>query len=139
MNKGTEELKEAAKRAGSGKWLHSYITPFGNHFIVSEDGSTVINLSTGDVPARYVDFIVAANPAAVLELIAALEQAQQRIDELEAASVKQLCVKLPPRKTAEYFVDDTFGNSDLAAIYNACRLECEVRIKNAGGTVEGEQ
>lgn len=55
------------------------------------------------------------------------EQAK-RIAELEA---RTLTVKLPQRATADKYVDGNFDNSDLAAIYNTCRLECEVKIKNA--------
>lgn len=42
----------------------------------------------------------------------------------------------PPRKTAKDYVDDEFYNADLAAIYNAARLELKARIKNAGFTVK---
>ncbi|EPN8209913.1 hypothetical protein ACT3PL_004753, partial [Yersinia enterocolitica] len=47
-------------------------------------------------------------------------------------------VVLPPRRSASYFVDEEFSNEDLAAIYNAARLEFSVKVKNAGFTVEGE-
>ncbi|UME18097.1 hypothetical protein JJ665_27750 (plasmid) [Klebsiella pneumoniae] len=57
-----------------------------------------------------------------------VEQLQQRIAELESRTVK---LPLPRRKTADDYVDDTFEPCDLAAIYNACRLECEVKFKNA--------
>lgn len=53
---------------------------------------------------------------------------RQRIAELEA---RTLTVKLPQRAAAGKYVDEEFNNSDLAAIYNACRLECEVKFKNA--------
>lgn len=50
---------------------------------------------------------------------------------------------LPRRKTEDDYVDDTFEPCDLAAIYNACRLECEVKFKKvltAAGiqVIEGE-
>lgn len=38
---------------------------------------------------------------------------------------------MPPRKTLDDYINDEFDPSDLAAIYNACRLECEVKFKNA--------
>lgn len=61
------------------------------------------------------------------------------IAELEARTVK---LPLPRRKNADDYVDDTFEPCDLAAIYNACRLECEVKFKKAldaaGVAVEGE-
>jgi len=62
------------------------------------------------------------------ELIAALEAAEKHIAELEARTVT---VKLPKRATADRYVDDDFDNSDLAAIYNACRRECEVKFIDA--------
>ena len=45
-------------------------------------------------------------------------------------------VVLPPRKSAKDYVDDEFTNADLAAIYNAARLELKVRIQNAGIVVK---
>ena len=50
------------------------------------------------------------------------------VKELEA---RKLTVKLPTRATAEKFIDIFFDNNDLAGVYNACRLECEVRLKDA--------
>ena len=64
------KLKAAALAAGGEEWRTSYIPPYGRHYVVSTDGRTVVNLSDGDVPARYATFIAAANPGAVLELIA---------------------------------------------------------------------
>ncbi|ENH6196782.1 TPA: hypothetical protein ACGEGE_004450 [Yersinia enterocolitica] len=59
--------------------------------------------------------------------------------ELSAANEKlSKPVVLPPRRSASYFVDKEFSNEDLAAIYNAARLEFSVKVKNAGFTVEGE-
>ncbi|CNL00718.1 Uncharacterised protein [Yersinia frederiksenii] len=46
-------------------------------------------------------------------------------------------VVLPPRRSASSFVDEEFSNKDLAAIYNAARVEFSVKITNAGFTVEG--
>ncbi|HDZ0521135.1 TPA: ead/Ea22-like family protein [Klebsiella pneumoniae] len=55
---------------------------------------------------------------------------RQRIAELESRTVT-VKLPLPRRKTADDYVDDTFEPCDLAAVYNACRLECEVKFKNA--------
>ncbi len=103
---------------------------------------------------RNAEFIALANPANVLALVEALEKAQateahcnrgwieaheqearaeaaeQRIAELESRTVT-VKLPLPRRKTADDYVDDTFEPCDLAAVYNACRLECEVKFKNA--------
>ncbi|EPY9831217.1 hypothetical protein ACP6DV_27490 [Klebsiella pneumoniae subsp. pneumoniae] len=88
------------------------------------------------------------------QLIEALEKAQQRIAELEEAEQK-LCaanvtldaraelaerqlaelesrtvtVKLASRRLPSDYVDGEFGNDDLAAIHNACRLECKVSVE----------
>lgn len=66
------------------------------------------------------------------------EKSRRVMSQNHQLEASPLAVKLPPRKTAADYVDDVFTNEDLAAIYNVTRLECSVRIKNAGGTVEGE-
>lgn len=91
------------------------------------------------VAAESFDFIELTTPTNVLALVEALEAAEKRIAELEARTVK---LPLPRRKTADDYVDAAFEACDLAAIYNACRLECEVKFKKAldaaGVAVEGE-
>lgn len=100
------------------------------------------------------EFIALANLANILALVEALEKAQQRIAELEDAEQK-LCaanvtldaraelaerqlaeldsrtvtVKLASRRLPSDYVDGEFGNDDLAAIHNACRLECKVSVE----------
>ncbi|HAP2672831.1 ead/Ea22-like family protein [Escherichia coli] len=64
----------------------------------------------------------------VRALLDELEAAEKRIAELEARAV---ALPLPRRKIAADYVDDVFEPCDLAAVYNACRLECEVKFKNA--------
>lgn len=56
------------------------------------------------------------------------EAAEKRIAELESRTV---ILPLPRRKIATDYVEDVFEPCDLAAVYNACRLECEVKFKNA--------
>jgi hypothetical protein len=96
---------------------------------------------------------------AVSALIAALEQSQreninfkqgcendpllhevidlkERIAELEAS---QLTLTMPRHKTPDDFVDDVYSSEDLSMIYNACLLECKVKIRNAGGKVKGDE
>lgn len=51
---------------------------------------------------------------------------QQRIAELESRTVT---LNLASRRSPSYFVDGEFGNDDLAAIHNACRLECKVSVE----------
>ena len=62
------------------------------------------------------------------QLMERMLAAEARVVELESRTVK---LPLPRRKTADDYVDDTFEPCDLAAVYNACRLECEVKFKNA--------
>lgn len=75
-----------------------------------------------------LDFSEGFTPAVALALLDELERKDKRIVELEARTVT---VKLPKRATADKYVDDDFDNSDLAAIYNACRRECEVKFEDA--------
>ncbi|HEB8617908.1 ead/Ea22-like family protein [Klebsiella pneumoniae] len=51
---------------------------------------------------------------------------RQRIAELESSTVT---VKLASRRLPSDYVDGEFGNDDLAAIHNACRLECKVSVE----------
>lgn len=44
----------------------------------------------------------------------------------------------PARKSPSDYVDESFSNRDLAAIWNACRLACKVKIQDAGGSVADE-
>ncbi|WP_282081771.1 hypothetical protein [Klebsiella pneumoniae] len=60
------------------------------------------------------------------ELVEALEKAQQRITQMESRTVT---VKLASRRLPSDYVDGEFGNDDLAAIHNACRLECRVSVE----------
>ncbi|HFF8534704.1 TPA: ead/Ea22-like family protein [Klebsiella quasipneumoniae] len=100
---------------------------------------------------RNAEFIAMANPANILALVEALEKAQQQMTESENRVRKQnrhICelfddntalrkriaelesrtvtVKLASRRLPSDYVDGEFGNDDLAAIHNACRLECKV-------------
>nr|WP_257951967.1 hypothetical protein [Klebsiella pneumoniae] len=51
---------------------------------------------------------------------------RKRIAELESRTVT---VKLASRRLPSDYVDGEFGNDDLAAIHNACRLECKVSVE----------
>ncbi|ELI8281366.1 hypothetical protein ACT4JQ_004807 [Yersinia enterocolitica] len=83
-------------------------------------------------PLRYA-YIPASSIITLIDRIVKAEAA------LSAANEKlSKPVVLPPRRSASYFVDEEFSNEDLAAIYNAARLEFSVKVKNAGFTVEGE-
>ncbi|QGU36922.1 hypothetical protein D8768_13745 [Enterobacter hormaechei] len=90
-------LREAAVRAGGVKWQYMRATQHSKAYITDDKGSTVVNCTDGDVPAKCAGFLESANPAAVLELLDELEalklanaaqddhinQQQDRIDLLE--------------------------------------------------------
>ncbi|EKZ5698704.1 hypothetical protein REY30_005527, partial [Klebsiella quasipneumoniae] len=73
-----------------------------------------------------INLISLANPVNVLALVEALEKAQQRISQLESRTVT---VNLASRRLPSDYVDGEFSNDDLAAIHNACRLECKVSVE----------
>ncbi|WP_261804245.1 hypothetical protein [Klebsiella variicola] len=103
-----------------------------------------------------INLISLANPVSVLALVEELEKAQtkadvydmlrddyglrekgvgladfvdwqaKRIAELESRTVT---VNLASRRLPSDYVDGEFGNDDLAAIHNACRLECKVSVE----------
>lgn len=69
-------LREAAVRAGGVKWQYMRATQHSKAYITDDKGSTVVNCTDGDVPAKCAGFLESANPATVLALL----------DELEAAA-----------------------------------------------------
>ncbi|HAV1576948.1 TPA: ead/Ea22-like family protein [Enterobacter hormaechei subsp. steigerwaltii] len=80
-------LREAAVRAGGVKWQYMRATQHSKAYITDDKGSTVVNCTDGDVPAKCAGFLESANPAAVLALLDELEAAESRIAELEAREV----------------------------------------------------
>ncbi|EKA9347363.1 ead/Ea22-like family protein [Cronobacter sakazakii] len=92
----TAKLKAAALAAGGEEWAPRDQTKNCGEYTVIVKGS--LEKHSGWTSCRPVadevvnkqtmKFIALANPAAVLELIAALEAAQKRIAELEARKVK---------------------------------------------------
>ncbi|EOD3511823.1 ead/Ea22-like family protein [Cronobacter sakazakii] len=90
----TAKLKAVALAATPGPWRYQKTTPVTDAEISAENHTRVVNLLAGDVTPANSEFIAAANPAAVLELIAALEAAENRNAELEAC-VSNLQVNRP--------------------------------------------
>ncbi len=60
------------------------------------------------------------------ELFDEVTALRQRIADLESRTVT---VNLASRRLPSDYVDGEFGNDDLAAIHNACRLECKVSVE----------
>ncbi|HFF8567902.1 TPA: ead/Ea22-like family protein [Klebsiella variicola] len=151
-----QSLKAAAEKASNGDWVKESGDGWEACCSANDqaNGGFIIAHFVGPDAAENREFVQAANPANVLALVEALEKAQateahcnrgwieaheqearaeaaeQRIAELESRTVT-VKLPLPRRKTADDYVDDTFEPCDLAAVYNACRLECEVKFKNA--------
>lgn len=69
-------LREAAVRAGGAKWQYMRATQHSKAYITDDKGSTVVNCTDGDVPAKCAGFLESANPAAVLALLDELEAAE---------------------------------------------------------------
>lgn len=86
---------------------------------------------------RNAEFIALANPANILALVEALEKAQETIafqqGEIKALlsslESRTVTVNLASRRLPSDYVDGEFGNDDLAAIHNACLLECKVSVE----------
>lgn len=66
-------LRADAVRAGGVKWQYMRATHHSKAYITDETGSTVINCTDGDVPAKCAGFLTSANPATVLALLDELE------------------------------------------------------------------
>ncbi|HHY2862064.1 ead/Ea22-like family protein [Enterobacter hormaechei] len=78
-------LREAAVRAGGEKWQYMRATQHSKAYITDDKGSTVVNCTDGDVPAKCAGFLESANPAAVLALLDELEAADALNKHLELA------------------------------------------------------
>lgn len=151
-----QSLKAAAEKAGIEQWVNSRGEVNTADYEV--DGGMYIdhicNCEIVGTESPRAEFIALANPANVLSLVEALEKAQQQMTESENRVRKQnrhICelfddntalrkriaelesrtvtVKLASRRLPSDYVDGEFGNDDLAAIHNACRLECKVSVE----------
>ncbi|WP_248176369.1 ead/Ea22-like family protein [Klebsiella quasipneumoniae] len=149
-----QSLKAAAEKATQGNWrafqYHDGRCGIGGGH---HDEIMVCELISKERPHDAM-FIAMANPANILALVEALEKAQQQMTESENRVRKQnrhICelfddntalrkriaelesrtvtVKLASRRLPSDYVDGEFGNDDLAAIHNACRLECKVSVE----------
>lgn len=78
-------LKAAAERAGAGEWQYIRTSAVSNSYIVNGVGRTVVNVTTGDVPARYARFIELTNPANILTLLAERDADKKQLDAMSQA------------------------------------------------------
>ncbi|MHA1045276.1 ead/Ea22-like family protein [Enterobacter hormaechei subsp. steigerwaltii] len=86
-------LREAAVRAGGVKWQYMRATQHSKAYITDDKGSTVVNCTDGDVPAKCAGFLESANPAAVLALLDELEESERLRLKFQHANC-ELCQKL---------------------------------------------
>ncbi|HHE0256903.1 TPA: hypothetical protein ACOZ3K_004283 [Yersinia enterocolitica] len=126
------------------------VDDFGDFPLISREQSLIAQLEAAQKERDEFRLAFQQNEQAKQELFAQKDllitanlnisrRAEKAEAELSAANEKlSKPVVLPPRRSASYFVDEEFSNEDLAAIYNAARLEFSVKVKNAGFTVEGE-
>lgn len=124
-----QALRADAVRAGGVKWQYMRATQHSKAYITDETGSTVINCTDGDVPAKCAGFLTSANPATVLALLDELEAAEKRIAELEARTVT-----LPDERFryGESDYDDGYANG-----WNAHGIETKSALQAAGIGVKG--
>lgn len=126
-----QSLKAAAEKATPGEWVYFPKNTSIEYDVGSDESQgSILYVDSGDFTQAQTDrngeFIALANPANILALVEALEKAQQRISQLESRTVT---VNLASRRLPSDYVDGEFSNDDLAAIHNACRLECKVSVE----------
>ncbi|MDH1746022.1 ead/Ea22-like family protein [Enterobacter hormaechei] len=121
-------LREAAVRAGGVKWQYMRATQHSKAYITDDKGSTVVNCTDGDVPAKCTGFLESANPAAVLALLDELEAKEKRIAELEARDINI-------KQQAQALFEAIANPSDH---YVPAYVRCLREALNGTGTAKGE-
>lgn len=120
-----QSLREAAVRAGGGKWIYIRTLSLSGSYITEETGATVINCTAGDVPAKCAGFLELANPATVLALL----------DELEAANELVELQRFKLERQAE----DLHQAKSLESIHREKRLEVEREFRDYKDRAESNQ
>ncbi|EMP6705222.1 MULTISPECIES: ead/Ea22-like family protein [Enterobacter cloacae complex] len=144
-------LREAAVRAGGMKWQYMRATQHSKAYITDDKGSTVINCTDGDVPAKCAGFLESANPAAVLALLDELEvatyacngwqrkfaESDERLEAAEKriAELEEREVKLPKPISVLHRRD--FGDAHRS-IYAYPEAEVNAALSDAGIRIHGE-
>lgn len=144
-----QALREAAVRAGGGKWIYIRTLSLSSAYITEETGATVINCTAGDVPAKCAGFLELANPATVLALLDELESAEELV-ELQRFKLERQAEDLHQAKSLESihrekrlevereFRDykDRAESNQMRLAKDVCRLEDELQAASIG--VKGE-
>lgn len=144
-----QALREAAVRAGGGKWIYIRTLSLSSAYITEETGATVINCTAGDVPAKCAGFLELANPATVLALLDELDAANELV-ELQRFKLERQAEDLHQAKSLEgihrekrleverEFRDykDRAESNQMRLAKEVCRLEDELQAAGIG--VKGE-
>jgi len=123
-----QALREAAVRAGGGKWIYIRTLSLSSAYITEDTGETVINCTAGDVPAKYAGFLELANPATVLALL-------DELDELDAANELVELQRFKLERQAE----DLHQAKSLEGIHREKRLEVEREFRDYKDRAESNQ
>lgn len=134
MSTNKQALRNDAIRAGGGKWYYLRSSLHSKAYITDANGETVLNVTNGDVPAKYAGFLESANPATVLALLDELEAAEKMITELSVSHSK-----LHEGMAAIYnAICENGASTSLSAILTFVKRAFEESKTAAGITVKGE-
>ncbi|MBA8105958.1 ead/Ea22-like family protein [Citrobacter sp. RHBSTW-00029] len=133
-----QALREAAVRAGGGKWIYIRTLSLSSAYITEETGATVINCTAGDVPAKCAGFLELANPATVLALLDELETKDKLKAELmEKQRLIDICqgqglehrisaekrAEAAEKRIAELSTSHSKLRDTMAGIHNTIRMD----------------
>ncbi|ATU19336.1 TPA: ead/Ea22-like family protein [Klebsiella pneumoniae] len=135
-----QSLKAAAEKATPGPWyVHDKPCEDGNYGIDTSDKEFLAEAVVWWGFARQsiwreedAKYIALANPANILALVEALENAQQRIAELESRTVKLPAERFCP---AEYAGSQLWSETE---VWNKAITACADELRAAGIKVEAE-
>lgn len=77
------ELVELAKELNGESWGYRRTTPYSRGYITGKDGRTIVQTSSGEVPANVCRFIETADPETILAIAEAFRALEQRAEAAE--------------------------------------------------------
>lgn len=81
------KLAELAAGLGGESWGYRRTTPYSRGYITGNDGRTIVQTTSGEVPANVCQFIEMADPETVLAIAEAFRSLEQRAEAAEAKLV----------------------------------------------------
>lgn len=104
-------LAALASELGGESWRYSRTSIFAHGYITGKGGRTIVETSSGDVPANACRFIEMADPEAMLAIAEAFDQMKQRAEAAEAivADVEEVIGLLAEREWAEHCTETATG------------------------------